>query len=437
MTAVRQDLMAERPPVRGPILAGLAAVGIGIGGFGSWAALTPLSSAAVAPGIVQVDSNRKAVQHRDGGIIAELLVREGDRVAAGQLLLRLDDVESRAAFDVLEQQYHALLAQQARLTAERDQTELRWPAILAGRAVRPEVASILAGQEHVLRSRQDTLAGQVDIMNRRIAQYGAQISALEAQLSAGERQRELIREELTNVRELLAKRLERRPRLLALEREGARLDGAQGDYRGRIAQMREAIAEAELQIIELRAARLEEVTAELQDVDVRRAEVEEKLAAAEVLLVRREVLAPEAGTVLDLRYFAQGGVIPAGGTILDLLPDEDRLVIDARVQPLDIEEVQGGMAAQVVLTGLKGRATPYLDGSVVRVSPDALSDERTGAPYFLARVEVERAQLSQLSGIELIPGMPAEVLIVNRARTALDYLVQPLKDSFRRAWREQ
>lgn len=418
------------------MLAGLAAIVVGLGGFGCWAALAPLSSAAVAPGVIQVDSNRKAVQHRDGGIIAELLVREGDRVAAGQLLLRLDDVESRAAFDVLEQQYHALLAQEARLIAERDQAELRWPAILERRAGRPEVASILAGQEHILRSRQDTLTGQVEIMNRRIGQYGAQITALEAQLSAGERQRELIREELVNVRALLARGLERKPRLLALEREAARLDGAQGDYRGRIAQMREAIAEAELQIIELRAARLEEVAAELQDVEGRRAEVEEKLAAAEVQLVRHEVVAPAAGTVLDLRYFTPGGVIPAGGTILDIVPDEDRLVIDARVQPVDIEDVQGGMAAQVVLSGLQGRSTPYLDGLVVRVSPDALTDERTGTPYFLARVEVDRAQLSRLAGVELSPGMPAEVLIVNRERTALDYLLQPVRDSFRRAWRE-
>jgi HlyD family type I secretion membrane fusion protein len=147
-------------------------------------------------------------------------------------------------------------------------------------------------------------------------------------------------------------------------------------------------------------------------------------------------VAPAAGTVLDLRYFTPGGVIPAGGTILDIVPDEDHLVIDARVQPVDIEDVQGGMAAQVVLTGLQGRSTPYLDGLVVRVSPDALTDERTGAPYFLARVEVDRAQLSRLAGVELSPGMPAEVLIVNRERTALDYLLQPVRDSFRRAWRE-
>lgn len=436
MASLSQDVTTEGPPVRRPIVAGLAAVALGLGGFGSWAALAPLSSAAVAPGVIQVESSRKAVQHRDGGIIAELLVREGDRVAAGQLLLRLDDVESRAEFDVLEQQYHASLAQEARLIAERDQTDLRWPAILERHAARVEVAKILAGQEHILRSRRETLAGQVDIMNRRIGQFEAQISALDAQLSAGARQRELIREELANVGALVARGLERKPRLLALEREAARLDGAQGDYRGRIAQMREAIAEAELQIIELRAARQEEVAAELQDVEGRRTEIEEKLTAAEAQLVRHEVLAPEAGTVLNLRYFAPGGVIPAGGTILDIVPQEDRLVIDAQVQPADIDEVTGGMPAQVVLAGLKGQTTPYLDGWVVRVSPDALTDERTGVSYFVARVEVNRAQLNRLADVEMSPGMPAEVLIVNRERTALDYLLQPLRDSFRRAWRE-
>jgi HlyD family type I secretion membrane fusion protein len=227
-----------------------------------------------------------------------------------------------------------------------------------------------------------------------------------------------------------------KPRLLALERNAAYLAGAQGDFRGRVAQAREAIAEARMQILNLRRARTDKAATELRDVQTRRAEIQERYQAADVQLVRREVLAPQSCTVFDLRYVTSGGVIPPGDEILDIVPHDDRLVVEARVLPTDIDVMPPGLPAEIVLPAYKGRTTPRLDGRVLQVSADALADERTGVTYYLARVEVDADELAQLDGVDLYPGMPAEALIVTGERTAFDYLVQPLRDSFHRAFRE-
>ncbi|MBK1842958.1 HlyD family type I secretion periplasmic adaptor subunit [Azospirillum sp. YIM B02556] len=430
------------PPVGRFIAAGLALTLAGFGGFGTWAALVPLASAAVAPGTVTADSNRKTVQHLDGGIVAEILVRDGDRVVAGQPLIRLDDLESRSTVTVLEGQLWALLAQEARLIAERDEVAtMTLPKALAAKAAAPasagSVAEIVGGQQRIFLSRRASLDGRAVITRQRIAQLEAQIAGLEAQRRAGGRQLVLIQEEAAAVAEMVAKGLERKPRLLALMRQTAELDGMQGDLANRIAQAREAIAEADLEILGLRADRQSEVATELRDVQVRRAEAEEKLAAASIRQGRRDVLAPEAGTVMNLRTFAPGAVVAPGEAILDLVPLDDRLVIDARVSPNDIDVVHAGLPAKVVLSAFKSRTTPQLDGAVLRVSADAVIDDRTGQPYYQARVAVDATQLAALKDVHLLPGMPAETLIVTGERTLLRYLTQPIDDSFRKAFREE
>jgi HlyD family type I secretion membrane fusion protein len=428
----------EKPPVRRAVLAGVALMAVGVGGFSAWATIAPLSSAAISPGIIRVDSNRKTVQHLEGGIIAELLVREGDRVVAGQVMLRLDDLVSRSLRGMLEGQYLALRAQETRLIAERDGLNLlTFPPELEGTRGRAEVVEILAGQERIFDSGRALVAGQVDVLRQRIAQLQAQIDALEAQLAAGEEQMALIREEVASVEELVAKGLERKPRLLALERNVAYLTGVQGDFRGRIAQAREAIAEAELQILNLQRARVDKAAAELRDVQTRRAEIQERYRAADVHLVRREVLAPQAGRVLKLRYFAPGGVIPPGGEILDIVPEDDRLIVEARVSPTDIDVVHEGLSARVVLPAYKSRVTPQVKGEVTRVSADVLADERSGEPYYLARIEIDELELARIDRVRLYPGMPAEAFIVTGERTVLEYLIQPVTESFRRAFREE
>lgn len=432
------DETPARPPIGRFAATGLVLAAAGFGGFGAWAALAPLSSAALAPGIVIADSNRKTVQHLDGGIVAEILVRDGDRVAAGQPVMRLDDLETRSTVALLEGQLWSLLAQEARLTAESDGlASVVRPIRLAEHADDPAVAEILAGQERIFAGRRASLDGRVAVTRQRIAQLEAQIAGLEAQRHAGLGQLALIREETASVAEMLAKGLERKPRLLSLMRQSVELEGMQGDLANRIAQAREGIAQAEMEILGLSADRQSEIATELRDVQTRRVEAEEKRTAARIRQGRRDVAAPEAGTVINLRYFASGAVVAPGAAILDLVPLDDRLVVEARVNPTDIDVVHAGLSAKVVLSAFKSRTTPPLDGSLVRVSADALTDERTGQSYYSARVAVDGAQLRALKDVHLQPGMPVETLIVTGERTLLTYLIQPIEDSFRRAFHEE
>jgi HlyD family type I secretion membrane fusion protein len=435
---ITSSVLPEYPPVGRSILAGVILTLVGFGGLNTWAALAPLASAAVAPGIVTADTNRKTVQHLDGGVVAEIAARDGDRVEARQVLMRLDDLETRSVVALLEGQRRAYAAQEARLLAERDNMDkLVFPTDLADLRSDPDMAEILSGQERIFQSRRASLNGRTDVTHQRIAQYQAQIKAFESQFNAGSLQLALIREELVDVAELTAKGLERKPRLLALKRQAANLEGSQGEYLGNVAQAREAIAEAEMEILSVAADHQSEVATELREVQTQLAEVTEKLAAAQIRHGRRDVVAPEAGTVLNLRYFAPGAVVPPGGPILDLVPRDDSLVVEARVRPSDIDVVHAGLSAKIIFSAFKSRTTPQIDGKVTRVTADALKDERTGEFYYLARVSADQAELQKLKDIQLQAGMPAETLIITGERTMLQYLTQPIRDSFRTAFREQ
>ena len=436
--ATPPSAVPEHPPVGRAVLVGVVLTLVGFGGFTTWGALAPLASAAVAPGIVTADTNRKTVQHLDGGVIAEIAVRDGDQVEARQVLMRLDDLETRSVVTLLEGQRRAYAAQEARLLAERDKRgKLVFPKDLADLRTNPEMAEILSGQERIFQSRRASIEGRTDVTRQRIAQYHAQIRAYEAQFSAGHEQLDLIREELEDVAELTAKGLERKPRLLALKRQAASLDGDQGEFLNSMAQAKEAIAQSEMEILSVAADHQSEVATELREVQTRLAEVTEKLAAAQIRQGRRDVVAPEAGTVLNMRYFAPGAVVPPGGPILDLVPRDDSLVVEARVRPGDIDVVHVGLSAKIIFSAFKSRTTPQIDGKVTRVTADALKDERTGEFYYLARVAADPAQLERLDNVILQAGMPAETLIITGERTMLDYLTQPIRDSFRTAFREQ
>jgi HlyD family type I secretion membrane fusion protein len=428
----------DRPAVAPLWRTGIVAIMVCLGGFGAWATLAPLSSAAMAPGIVRVETERKTVQHLEGGIIAELLVREGQHVTAGQVLVRLDDLEARALYDLLKAQQSALTAQQSRLIAERDgSTDIAFPEFLLERMSNGKVAEIVRGQERIFASGREALQGEIDVLHQRIAQLNAQIEAFQAQLTAGVDQLTLINDEVTSVRALVKKGLERKPRLLSLERNAAYLTGEQGEYAGRIAEAKEAIAGAQMEILNARRTRVEKAALELREVETQLAQVEERLAEASVKLGRRDVMAPQGGTVLNLHYHTLGGVVPPGNDILDIVPRDDKLVVEARVKPTDIDVVHDGLTAKLMLSAFKSRTTPHIDGRVAQVSADALHDERTGETYYLARIEADAGQMARLDGIRLTPGMPVETIIHTGDHTFWTYLVQPLTDSFRRAFREQ
>jgi len=427
----------ERPPVRRPILIAIIIVLVFFCGIGTWAAFAPLDSAAIAPGKVTVASNRKTVQHLEGGIIRELRVKEGDALEAGQVIIRLDDTQTRANLELLSSRQDTLLAREARLIAERDgAAAIEFPPSLMSRRGEAAVAKLLAGEQAVFAARRRAIQGRVDIFRKRIVQLGEEIGSLEAQVDAEDRQLALVAEEQDSVATLVSKGLMDKTRLLSLKRAAARLEGNRGEHQGLIARAEQRIGETELQIIDLENSSLNEAVSTLREVQSQLVESGQRLRAAEDILARTEIRAPQTGVVMGLNVHTETGVIAPGQRLLDILPKDDTLVIEAEINPNDIDVVRVGLTAQVRLTAFKQRNTPPLEGEVTRVSADSFTHERTGATYFLARITIDPAERDKVDGGELYPGMPAEVMIVTGKQTAFEYFLTPVTDSFRRAFRE-
>jgi HlyD family type I secretion membrane fusion protein len=435
---VEPSRSAAAPDDRGPILLGLLTIGVFFGGFGGWAALAPLSSAAVAPGQVRVESHTKTVQHMEGGILREIRVREGDLVQKGQLLLRIDDTQAAAKLDLLRGQYLALKALEARLVAERDDlATVDFPSELARHCSQPAGRAICAGQEKIFADRRRTLAGQVDIFRRRTDQLRSEIDGRRAQVASFERQARATEDEIKGVEPLVKEQLLPKPRLLELERRAASLEGNRGEQLALIAKAEQAIGEAQMQIVDLANKQQTEVAGSLRDAQEKLADISENLRAAADVQHRTDVIAPQSGKIVNLRYFTIGGVVKPGESILDIVPQDDKLAVYAEVRPLDIEAVHPGLTAEVRLTAYKQRRTPVVSGIVTYVSADRLVNEKTGESAFEARVEIDPDQFARLDNVRLYPGMPADVLITTGERTLLQYLLDPIRDSFARAFREK
>ena len=344
----------EAPPerrrgmgIRASMTAGLVIVGVFVGGFGTWAAVAPLESAAIAPGIIGVSTERRTVQHMEGGIVDEILVVDGDQVAAGQTLIVLDDTAARAMLDLLEARYRSAVAHNARLEAERDnRPAIRWPDWLQDEAVDDgEAAEVMATQERIFRARAVSLANQRAIYQRRIEQLREESAGLEGEAEAQDCRGALLAEELEGVRELVERGLEPKPRLLQMERAATQIVGDRVRNQARIASIEQTIDETRLVIEELGNVQLAEVVAELREVETRLSDLHERLAAARDVAERTRVTAPVAGTVMDLRVFTQGGIVAAGQRLMDVVPANDLLIIEARVAPNDIETIALGLAA--------------------------------------------------------------------------------------------
>lgn len=424
-----------RSGFRGPALAGALVIAAVFGGFGGWAAVAPLSGAVIAPGVVVVEGQRKKVQNLDGGTVAELLVQDGDRVVAGQALMKLDDSRARASVGVLSGQLDAVLGQDARLVAERDdRPAIDFPNDLLSRAGDLAVNEILAGQRLLFEAGRTARRGEVAILQKRIQQLNEEIAGFAAQIKAKQTQTGLIQEELRGLNRLLEKGLVERTRVLALERESARIGGELGELHAGVARARQAIGEADLQILQLTTVFRERVARELRDVQTTGFDLRERLDAARAALERTVVRAPVGGTAVGLGVHTVGGVVKPGETMLEVVPEGQRLLIEAQVQPMDVDQVPQGMAAELVLSALNQRRTTTVTGDVLYVSADRLTDTRTGTPYYLVRIGLREDGKDE--GPRLLPGMPVEAYIQTGQRTALQYLAQPLSDAVRRAWRE-
>jgi HlyD family secretion protein len=421
------------------VVAGSALIGIFVIGFGTWAAMAPLESAAIAPGTVVSESSRKTVQHLEGGIIAAILVHDGDAVTAGQTLIRLDDTKPRTTLVALRGQLWDAKAREARLIAERDgAAQISFPPDLLAEQGEPAVTAALSGQQKIFDTRRSLQQSKVGAINERINQVHEEITGHQSEVTALGQRVALLQDEIGGVKELVARGLERRPRLLQLQRDLAEMEGKRGDTLAQIARAKQTIAESEIDILSVQNDRQKDVADELRETQKKEHELAEQSQAAADVLARTDVRSPENGTITDLRVHTPGGVINPGEALLDLVPQADRLVIEAQVRPEDIDRVHEGLAAQVRLLPYKQRRTPPLDATVIYVSADRFTDKRTDRSYYTVKLRVDEKEMAALDGeVKMMPGMPSEAMIKTGEMTVAAYALSPILDSFHRAFREK
>jgi HlyD family secretion protein len=406
-------------------------------GIGIWSAFAPLESAAIASGVVESESSRKTIQHLEGGIVREILVSDGDTVRTGQILIALDDTKVRAEVQSLQGQLWDATARDARLQAEQQgQEQLLFSARLeTARKESASAATVLNAQQSIFEARRQVFRSQVAVIREKRIQVDKEILGLKAQETAVAQRAGIAREELDMVATLVNKGLERRPRLLNLEREVADIQGRRGEIAAHISRAEQVINEAQATLLKLESDRQHEIAQSLREAQNQVFQLREKLRAAEDQLSRTEVKAPEDGVVTELRIHTPGGVIGAGAPLMDLVPRQDRLIVTARVKPEDIDVVHPGLNADVHLLPYNQRRAPRLNGTVTHVSADRLVDKRTEQPYYATKIRVQDTRMAA-NDIRIIPGMPAQVFITTGRGTVALYALRPLLDSFHSAFSE-
>jgi HlyD family secretion protein len=416
---------------------GLVAVALLIGGVGGWAATTEISGAVIAPGQLVVTTGLQDVQHPTGGVVAEIFVRDGDRVEAGDLLVRLDATVTRANLAIVTGSLAELTARKARLEAERDGSEaLAFSDAFVKGFGGQSMIDIVAGEARLFEMRRIARAGQKEQLRERISQYRQEISGLESQVEAKTREIELIERELEGTRSLYERGLTSIANLTELERQATRLKGELAQLASAIAQARGRISEIELQIIQIDRDLASEVASELRDVEAKIAELVERRVGAEDQLKRIDIRAPQDGIVHQSRVHTVGGVVPAGEVLMQIVPGSEGLAVEARVQPVSIDQLSLGQPASLRFTSFDQQSTPALRGTVTQIAADVAVDQRTGLGFFSVRLGFEQEEVAKLGAVELVPGMPVEVFIKTADRNVLSYLVKPLRDQLARAFRE-
>jgi HlyD family secretion protein len=401
-----------------------------------WAGTAKLAGAVIAGGTVVVDSSAKRIQHPSGGIVGELRVREGTYVRENQIIVRLDETVTRANLQVVVNQIDEIEMREKRLKAERD-AEVELPASFAGRENDPLIAEIIKGERLLFESRLKARESQKSQLKERIAQLKLEIDGLREQHSATMTQLELGKAELADVEPLLKRGLVQLTRVNTMKREISQLEGAAGQLTAQIAQAGGKIAETELQILQVDQDLRSEIVKELSEAQAIKAELVERRVAAEDQLKRVDIRSPQTGTVHQLQVHTVGGVVNAGETLMMIIPEGDKLVIEAKVRQQDIEQVRLNQAALLRFTAFNSRTTPELNGTVERISADLVREEQTGLAYFVIRIVISDSELQKLNGGRLLPGMPVDVQIKTEERTALSYLVRPFTDQVARAFRER
>jgi HlyD family type I secretion membrane fusion protein len=438
------DFSRTLPPVnvrvgtKKPALLGIVAVLIAAGGFGVWATAVPLDSAIVAPGKVTVATKRKLVQHLEGGIIKSFSVKDGDRIKEGEVIVTFDDTRAKTRSLIARIAYLSQLAEEARLFAERDENlEVAFPnELMAEAAQDSEIGGFVSNQNRIFEARRHEYLGQTAILNSRIGRLEEEISGMRAEFSASERQLVVAREELKTLEEIFQRQLTTRNRVLERKREVYQLEGMLGKLTANMAAARKEINETQLNLLQLQKKTKTDVVTELRESQAKVLDLREEYLAAKTELQRTVVRAPASGTVFGSQIHTIGGVVRAGDTLLEIVPDHDKLVIEVKLRPQDVDDVSVGQPTEIRFSAFKQRLTPTVEGRVAFVSADTLYDPHNPEMYYVASIAIDGKELRKLGKVSLVPGMPAEAMIKTGQRTALAYLMQPLEESMNRAWRE-
>jgi len=426
-------------PTRGPMILGVITLIILLGGFGYWAATTNISGAIIASGQIEVDQNRQIVQHPDGGVVADIMVDEGDTVVEGTPLIRLDDTLLKSELSIIEGQLFEMMARRARLDAERDLSQIITyePELLERVKLDKEVSDLVDGQNRLFSARGDSIARESEQLGKRRDQIADQIIGIDAQQTALREQVALIEEELTDQQSLLDRGLAQASRVLSLRRERSRLSGTVGELTSQKAQAEGRITETDIEILKLETRRREEAITQLRDLGFRERELAEQRRALVERLSRLEIRAPVSGIVYGLQVFAPRSVIRPADPVLYIVPQDRPLVIAAKVEPIHIDKLYINQEVSLRFSSLDQRQTPELFGTVVQISADSFTDEANRFSYYRAEIVLSEGEMDRLpENTVLIPGMPVEAFIRTEDRTPLAYLVKPMADYFSKAFRE-
>jgi len=420
-----------------PLSIGFGALVVLVGVLGVWSVTARIAGAVIASGMIQVESNRQVVQHPQGGVVGEILAKDGDTIMAGDVVMRLDDSLLQSELAIVQGQLFEIKARQARLVAERDGLDkIELPEdLVEAQADSPEIAKMIKGQRSLFFARAETLTREADQISEQIAQANNQIEGTEAQLAAFQTQQELILSELEDAQSLLEKGLAQASRVSSLQREQARLLGEIGSLKATLAQVRGQIAALEIQILKLTTTRREEANTTLSDLQYREIELAERRLSLRETLSRMEIRSPVSGVVYDSQIFALQAVLSPAAPIMYVIPQDQPLVVAARIESINIDQVHVGQEASLRFVAFEQRTTPEIFGQVSRISADVFKDEVTGQSFYRAELLPNEEELDKLGGQKLLPGMPVEAFIRTAERSPLSYLAKPLTDYFNKAFR--
>lgn len=420
------------------IVLGALALALLIGGVGGWAVTTELAGAVITPGTLVVESDVKKVQHPTGGVVGEIRVKDGARVEAGDILVRLDETVTQANLAIVVKSLNELAARRARLEAERDDApQISFPQDLLQLDDRFDVAGVMTGEQKLFELRKTARQGQKAQLEERIGQLQEEITGLTGQSSSKRREIEFIHRELVGVRELWEKKLVPINRVMLLEREAVRLDGESNQLIATAAQAKGKKTEIGLQIIQIDQDLRSDVSKELREIQGKVAELVERKVAAEDQLKRIDIRSPQRGTVHQISIHTVGGVIGPSEQLMLIVPEDDVLTVEIRIAPQDIDQLRIGQRASLRFSAFNQRTTPEIDGTVSRISADIALDQKTGLNYYVGRIALSKDELARLEGLKVIPGMPVEVFVQTDTRSVISYLLKPLHDQIAKAFRER